>query len=59
MNKAQKTAYNWITNTMILGKEYILTEDQIEAVKSIWEELHEQDIWLSLHENKLVKFKQI
>jgi len=57
MNKAQKTAYNWITNTMILGKEYILTEDQIEAVKSIWEEIHSEGYWYSFNETSLTKFK--
>jgi len=56
MTQTQKNAYNWIINTMIIGKKYKVTNEQIEVIKTIWDELHINN-WFSLNSNTLVKFE--
>ncbi len=56
MTQTQKNAYKWIINTMIIGKKYKVTDDQIEVIKTIWDELHINN-WFSLNSNTLVKFE--
>ena len=56
MTQTQKNAYKWIINTMIIGKKYKVTNEQIEVIKTIWDELHINN-WFSLNSNTLVKFE--
>ena len=57
MTQTQKNAYKWIINTMIIGKKYKVTDDQIETIKLIWDTLHSDGWWFSLNSNTLVKFE--
>ena len=57
MTDKQQRAYNWITNTMILDKPYKVTDDQIEVIKTIWNEIHSEGYWYSFNETSLTKFK--
>ena len=46
----------WINRVMIPGKKYKITDEQIEIIKLIWNEIH-VEFWFSLNENTLVKFE--
>ncbi len=57
MTDEQQRAYNVIINTMIIGKKYQVTDEQIETIKLIWDTLHDDGYWFSLNSNTLVKFE--